>query len=129
MRRNFKTLFEENRIFGFYTDEFFTAFLVGFIVAVPIYLTFSNMNGLISKIGSLSIFIVTALVAFAILGVIKAVRKDETKSFYVKLIGRELRAESMRGKFAKAIIYLIAFEHVVGKKKSQKVTKTKNYSP
>ena len=126
MRKNFRQLFEERKIFGFYNDELFVAFLVSRVVGLPFYAFFYSSSGAVQKIG-LPVFLLTVVVVFStILGIMKAVRGNMNRSFYARVAGRGEKPKTLKGYLAVAVLYLIAFDRLFGK---NRVVKTRNYSP
>lgn len=126
MRRNFGRLFEEKKVFGFYSDEIFVAFLVSLVVGLPFYAFFYSSSGAVQKVG-LPVFLLTVAIVFStVLGVMKAVRGNMTRTFYARVAGRGEKPKTLKGYFAVAVLYLIAFDRLFGK---NRVVKTRNYSP
>ena len=126
MRTNFRRLFEESKIFGFYSDELFVAFIVSLVAGFPFYLATYYSSGTVQKLG-LPVFLLTVLTVFsAVLGIMKTVRGGRNRSFYAKVAGRGERPRTFKGYLALFVLYLIAFDRIVGK---NRVVKTRNYSP
>ena len=127
MRKNFKYLFEDRKIFGFYSDELFVAALVGFFFAAPVYLVsyYADVR-VLQKLGGLLLVAVLVAVALVVLSVMKVVRGSDDKTFYVKLVGRNEAPKTLKGRLTKVVLYLMAFERLKGK---GKITRTRNYSP
>ncbi|ADU97708.1 hypothetical protein Theam_1752 (plasmid) [Thermovibrio ammonificans HB-1] len=127
MKKNFKYLFEDKKIFGFYTDELSVALLAGIAVALPVY-AFSSDSDLVifRKLGGFFLLSIIAFVASVVLSTMRAVRGNDDKTFYVKLLGRDESPKTLKGKFAKFVLYLIVVDKVKGK---ERITKTRDYSP
>lgn|GEM_PF-6277590 len=127
MKKNFKYLFEDRKIFGFYTDELFIAFIVGLLLSAPVYLAayYSGIR-IFNRFGGLILVVLTFLVASAVLSTLRLVRGSDDKTFYVKLLGRNENPRTFRGKFARLALYLMTLEKLGGR---EKIVRTRNYSP
>lgn len=126
MRTNFRHLFEERKVFGFYSDEIFVAFLVSLVAGLPFYSLFYSSSGTVQKVG-LPVFLLTVAAVFgSILGIMRAVRGKMNRSFYARVAGRGEKPKTVKGYLAVAVLYLIAFDRLFGK---NRVVKTRNYSP
>ena len=126
MKKNFKHLFDDKKIFGFYSDELFVAVIVGLSTAVPVYMVAYNSHGILGRLGGLLLLLITGIVAGTVLSTMKLVRGNDDKTFYVKIIGRNEEPKSFKGLVTKIILYLMAFDRLKGK---NGIKKTQNYSP
>ncbi len=126
MRRNFKHLFDDKKIFGFYSDEVFVSVIAGFVVAVPFYVIFYGSGGVFDRFGGFLFLLVVAVVAATVLSTMKLVRGNNTKVFYARVLGRNEKAKTFKGMVTKAVLYLMAVDKIFGK---NRITKTQNYSP
>ena len=127
MKKNFKYLFEDRKVFGFYSDEIFIAVIVGVFVSAPIYLATSYMGiRVLEKLGGLLFLVVFLIASSAVLSTMKLVRGNDDKTFYVKVLGRNEGPKTFKGRLARLALYLMAFDKLIGK---FRITKTRNYSP
>ena len=80
-----------------------------------------------SSLSWFPVFLLTVAIVFStVLGVMKAVRGNMTRTFYARVAGRGEKPKTLKGYFAVAVLYLIAFDRLFGK---NRVVKTRNYSP
>jgi hypothetical protein len=128
VRKNFRHLFDEKKVFGVYTDELFVAVMVSAVLLLPFYTVAYYSSGFLNRFGGLGFVVALFLLSASIVSLMKFLRGNEDKTFYVKIAGRNEKPKTLKGRLARLVVMLLVIDKIAGRK-AVKVKKTRNYSP